>query len=210
MGDDSAVVKAWRHNAPAWRLSPRVALGTIPVSGPPGEVAHTLDSAGAKLVELDEIVGTGGEAPGLWALSVVRELTARAIDVLWTLDGDLLAGADWRDFSHLAPPREITGVDPLVLAAWRRSHYVGRCMYRNGPGFLEVRDRRRDELRGFVLDEPDYVTAVARLADVDGDRAVPSHVRADFVEERLLVPVGQRYWWAPYRLRRWPLPCSGV
>jgi hypothetical protein len=213
MPDDSGAVRTWRHNAPAWRHTARTALGTVPVSGPPIEVARTLDAAGAKLVEIDEVIAAdavSGGAHHLWLLSVVRELTARAIDVSWVLGADVLTEAGWRAFSHLVPPREILGADPLVLASWRQRHYIGRCMYRKGPGFLQIRDRRWDELRSLVLDEPAYLAAVAGLADLGGDQAVPRRVRDAFIEERLLVPVGERYWWAPYRLRRWPLPCSEV
>jgi hypothetical protein len=210
---DCAVITAWRHNSPAWRLSPDVSLGTLTVYGPPSDVARRLRSAGARLVELDEPVeldAAGGQAHSLWMLSLVRELTARAIDVSWALGADFLTGADWRDFSHLMPPREISGADPRVLTAWRHRHYIGRCMYRRGPGFIQIRDRRRDELRGFVLDQPDYLDAVDALEDPAADRPIPRHVQDAFVEERLLVPVGDSRWWAPYRLRRWPLPCWDV
>ena len=213
MAYESAVVRAWRHNSDAWRLSPDVSLGTFTVDGVPGEVAGRLESAGAKLVEVDEAVdpgSAGGLAHSLWQLSVIRELTARAIDVSWVLDGVLLAGADWRDFSHLVPPREIRGADPLVLTAWRHRHYIGRCTYRRGPGFIQIRDRRRDELRSFVLDQPEYVDAVHALEELAADRPVPRDVHEAFVAERLLVPVGAGWWWAPYRLRRWPLPCWAV
>jgi uncharacterized protein DUF5825 len=43
---------------------------------------------------------------------------------------------------------------------WRSAYHPGKCFYRRGPGFLEVRDRRSGELSRFVIDDPTYVAAV--------------------------------------------------
>ncbi|MFI9723389.1 DUF5825 family protein [Streptomyces sp. NPDC052396] len=84
---------------------------------------------------------------------LIRELTAHAICVDWRVRlGPGTPSA--RSLGHLQPPGELLGPpDGAELPARRRhDHYLGRCVWRQGPGFIQIRDRRWGELRRYTVD----------------------------------------------------------
>jgi hypothetical protein len=118
------------------------------------------------------------------------------------------ADRPWRAFSHLYPPSELGG-DDAALGQWQALQYLGRCYYRSGPGFVQIRDRRRDHLELYRLEDPAYIDAIAALRRGEAG-SVPAAVLRSLTEAGLVVPFGERHWWAPCRLRRWPVPAWGV
>jgi hypothetical protein len=100
-------------------------------------------------------------------------------------------------FGHLHPPAGQT--------AWASTFFLGKFHYRHGPGFMEVRDHRSGNLNRIIIDEPDYLEAIATLIR-DPAAAIPGDILDDLVGEALVIPVGDRHWWAPYRPYRWPQP----
>ncbi|MYS18717.1 hypothetical protein GA0115240_100427 [Streptomyces sp. DvalAA-14] len=173
------------------------------------------------------------------ALVALREMTSRAIAVEWRLrlgpseaadsgaagGGGRSGGREGSDgtgagadadavaaFRHLSPPEAVTGVPDGadLLARWRAGYFFGACIYRRGPGFLQVRDRRDGQLGRITIDDPAYMAAVAALeAGVPADD-LPAEILADLAAEDLIGRVGGYAWWTPCRVRRWPSPAMHV
>ncbi|MEV3993959.1 DUF5825 family protein [Streptomyces sp. NPDC049837] len=205
-------VLAWRDYDPAACELPGMFLGELTLPGPPESASDQVWRLGARRVRLSGPVDlTGGADPAraaatVGALSLVRDLTARAVLVEWDLRLDPAAAVDdWQALSHLQPPRNLDGPagSDEALTAWRRGHYLCKCVWRKGPDFVQIRDRRWGELRRFTADEPEYEKAIERLAYGVPAPAVPRAVIDDFRSEKLVLDVGPLAWWLPYRISRW-------
>ncbi|MFF8288737.1 DUF5825 family protein [Streptomyces sp. NPDC016309] len=205
-------VLAWRDYDPDACELPGMFLGELALPGTLEGESERLWQLGARRVRLPGAVDLRGDAgPGraagtVAALSLVRDLTARAVLVEWdlVLDPAEPAGA-WQVLSHLQPPRTLAGPDGCdeALRAWRRGHYLCKCLWRKGPGFVQIRDRRWGELRRFTADEPEYERTIERLAYGAPAASVPAAVLDDFRSEKLVLDVGPLAWWVPYRISRW-------
>ncbi|MDI6515663.1 DUF5825 family protein [Streptomyces coelicoflavus] len=201
-------VLAWRDYDPAACELPGMFLGEVPLPGPARDQAARLWELGARRVRLPAPVdlSTGADsAAAVYGLSLVRDLTARAVMVEWELRLDSGEGKTWRRLSHLQPPAALHGPADAgeSLRSWQRGHYLCKCLWRKGPGFLQIRDRRWGELRRFTADEPEYDTAV-RLLDYGALAGTVDHTAlADFRSEHLVLDVGPYAWWLPYRVSRW-------
>ncbi len=199
----------WRDRDPeAMRLPGMDAGGTEVSSDPVGSMARLAGDGiqFARLedpVDLDEPDGAAAVA----ALVVVRELTSHGIAVDWTLRMPGEAPDGWRSLSHLHPPAYVLAGEAGegVAADWRSSFHIAKCGYRNGPGFMEIRDRRTDAFRRLVIRNPNGERAIAPLLRGVPVTALPETVAARHLKADLLHQVGRYVWWAPYRIRRWPL-----
>ncbi|MFJ5684754.1 DUF5825 family protein [Streptomyces sp. NPDC093099] len=215
-----AAVAAWRDYDPVACALPGMFLGDLALTGSVPEECDRLWELGARRVRLSGAVNLADTAtPDAAArtvrtLSLVRDLTARAVLVEWDLSPDPGRGPTAAEdisrlLSHLQPPQRIEGegVDPSAAAdalrTWRNGHYLGKCLWRQGPGFVQIRDRRWGDLRRFTVDEPHYQEAIERLAYGAPAASVPADALADFREERLVLAVGGLEWWLPYRVNRW-------
>ncbi|MGW7416147.1 DUF5825 family protein [Streptomyces sp. NPDC054863] len=204
-------VTAWRDYDEAACALPGMFLGDLPLTGPVAEESGRLWDLGARRVALADAVdltATGDLAAArrtVRALSLVRDLTARAVLVEWDLLLDPARPQDPRVLSHLQPPRTLHGTPDAdtALATWRSGHYLGKCLWRNGPGFFQIRDRRWGNLQRFTADEPHYRTAVDALAYGALPESVPKDALDDFTEENLVLRLGPLAWWVPYRVSRW-------
>ncbi|OON82837.1 DUF5825 family protein [Streptomyces tsukubensis] len=204
-------VRAWRDYDPEVCALPGMDLGDRTLTGQVAGESGRLWEMGARRVVLPEVVELGGvqdfaaAARAVRALSLVRDLTARAVLVEWKLAYSALAPEDWRVLSHLQPPEELTGFEgaPEALADWRNGHYLGKCLWRQGPGFIQIRDRRWGDLRRFTADEPHYQVAIEALAYGAPAAGLPPAVLTEFGEEHLIIAVGELAWWLPYRVDRW-------
>ncbi|WP_157876590.1 DUF5825 family protein [Streptomyces graminilatus] len=170
---------------------------------------HDLYGRGVRYAELDEPVNLSSPTPrDLRALDFLRVATARGLLVRWQLRAGRRAdpALTARDLTHLQPPASLDGARSAErLTEWRNRFYIGRCVWRRGPGFVQIRDRRAGVLQRFDLVQPAYVQAVAQLerqqvGDVDPD--VLSALRA----EHLVLNFGGLDWWAPCLIDRWPVP----
>jgi len=210
-------LSAWRDYDEDACALPGMSLGAVELTGPPEKYATRLWELGARRVRLaDPVDLTAVDDPDTAAhavrqLCLVRDLTARAVLVEWHLRLPPQPDDGWRDLSHLQPPRTLTGpADPAaVLTRWRDEHYLCKCLWRQGPGFVQIRDRRRDHLELYRLEDPAYIDAIAALRRGEAG-SVPAAVLRSLTEAGLVVPFGERHWWAPCRLRRWPVPAWGV
>ncbi|WUH90918.1 DUF5825 family protein [Streptomyces sp. NBC_00433] len=212
---DSGVlaVTAWRDYDPEVCALPGMGLGERLLTGPVAEEAALLWADGARRVRLAETVDLtdAGSADGalrtVRELSLVRDLTARAVLVEWTLRTAADDPEGWRALGHLQPPQQLLGLPAEAAAdqlrAWREGHYVGLCLWRQGPGFVQIRDRRWGGLARFTVDEPHYQEAIVRLSYGAPAEDVPDDALSDFLGERLVLPFGPLNWWAPYRVTRW-------
>ncbi|MFJ4783957.1 DUF5825 family protein [Streptomyces sp. NPDC088794] len=182
---------------------------TDPATGSTGEQVRDLYRQGVRYTAIEEPVSLKSPtARDLRALDFVRVATARGMLVRWHLrvgrraDPALLT----QHLTHLQPPVTLEGNrSPERLDLWKVRFYVGRCVWRRGPGFVQIRDRREGVLQLFDLDEPAYIRAVGlleeqRTAEVDPD------VLTALRDENLVLRLGDLDWWAPCLIDRWPVP----
>ncbi|MFF7475033.1 DUF5825 family protein [Streptomyces sp. NPDC008092] len=177
--------------------------------GPVGDRVHDLYGSGVRCVALDEPVSLRSPGPrDLRALDFVRIATARGLLVRWHLRAGrrALPALTAHDLSHLQPPLSLDGPRSAErLAQWNSRFYIGRCVWRRGPGFVQVRDRRDGVLQRYDLIRPEYAEAVP-LLEKQQPEAVDPEVLAALRAERLLLTFGGQDWWAPYLMDRWPVP----
>ncbi|MET7458382.1 DUF5825 family protein [Streptomyces sp. NPDC005574] len=173
-------------------------------------VAENLYRRGARLVKFLNPIDP--ESPhGALQTCLLRDLTAWGILVEWTAltreDASL-----WPMLGHLVPPGQIVGStnESVIVETWRAEFFLCRCIYRRGIGFVEVRDRRFGDLRRYTIDDPLFIETIAALeycADVnDLDEDIVDQLAA----ENLVFTSGDRKWWLPYRVRKWPQPALAV
>ncbi|MDI2028183.1 DUF5825 family protein [Saccharopolyspora sp. TS4A08] len=173
-----------------------------PISAAAPEQARSLVTRGIRRVVVAEPVWLADDT-ARHTLDLLRELAAWAVRVEWTV---VEVPPGWRSFAHLPPP---TGTSAEV-EEWGRTFHPGKCVLRQGPGFVQIRDRRSGVLDCYTIDEPYLREVVHKLASgVDPDECDPAAV-ALLVENGLLVETGRLTWWAPARLRRWPVPAMAV
>jgi hypothetical protein len=182
---------------------PGVFAGTTVVSVPAAEASRAFFEGGVRrvaLIDAVDLAGADGQADAVRALVLVRELTGYGIAVDWRLR---LGAERWRPLSHLYPPGEIIGAED-VCREWRNGYHFFKCVYRRGPGFLQVRDRRSDVLRKITIDGPVHRAAVDDLLEGCPASAVPPSILRDLTTMGLVHLLGGTAWWPPCRVRRWP------
>jgi Family of unknown function (DUF5825) len=179
--------------------------------------------------------------PGQRLISVAKPVELSARDayatssfVAWLRDtladwalvdwhGDV-SGVDTTLLWHLPPPSEpldLPGDPPATKPAeppaaavtrWREAFRPGLCYYRNGPGFIQVKDVR--DLRRSVrmtLDHPAHLEAFRtclRPARVSALFLPVQFAVEQLAAERLILLIGGYATSLPVRMRRWPIPCS--
>jgi hypothetical protein len=190
------------------REDPLTAPSTAPY-GPIGDQVHDLYRSGVRCTALDEPVSLRSPDPrDLRALDFVRVATARGQLVRWHLRAGrrVYPRLTTHDLSHLQPPVSLDGPRSAErLAQWKSRFYIGRCVWRRGPGFVQIRDRRDGVLQRFDLVQPEYVHAVPLLEKQQTD-AVDPGVLTSLRAEHLVLDFGGLDWWAPYLIDRWPVP----
>ncbi|MEO3811505.1 DUF5825 family protein [Sphaerisporangium sp. B11E5] len=182
---------------------PGMFAGTAVVSGPAADESRVFFESGVRRVALSDTVDleiAGGQAAAVRTLVLVRELTGHGIAVDWRLR---LGAERWRPLSHLYPPAEVVGAED-VRREWRDSYHFFKCVYRRGPGFLQVRDRRSEILRKVTVDGPVHRAAIDHLLEGCPASAIPPPILRDLTTMRLVHLLGGTAWWLPYRVRQWP------
>ncbi|ASW58080.1 DUF5825 family protein [Plantactinospora sp. KBS50] len=205
-------VELSRDYEPGAGRLPGMSFGTRRLAGAWQPLAADLYRAGvrhARLAEPVELCPAAGVGSAR-ALVLIRELTAHAVAVDWVArcrDGCAGQGL----FNHLYPPDRVDGAgEDAAVRGWRESFFLGKCVFRRGPGFAEVRDRRLGSLEMFTIDEPEHLAAVRELTEgVPADR-VPPAVRRDLADARLIAEQAGHLWWLPTRAYRWPFPALAV
>ena len=205
MAPAGVAVESWRDNGT--RRLPGSSLGAAVIGSPMSRTVPEHYRSGARCVRLVHPVRLCADAreQSVQSLILIRELTGLGAAVSWTAECDDGCVAN-RRLSHLFPPMAVHGAGPAALAEWRERYLPCMCVWRQGPGFVEVRDRRPGTLEIFTIDDPDSLTALAAAQDGVAADSIPEPVRADFREAGLLAEHGDRAWWLPIRIRRWPNP----
>jgi hypothetical protein len=205
----AVAVELWRDHDPLVRELAGMALGDALVTGDLVAAARDLYGGGARCVRIAEPVDVcrDATATSARALVLIRELTGRGMAVEWTArcaDGCV---AD-RRLAHLYPPGDILGAPGA--AEWRATYFPCRCVFRRGPGFVEVRDRRFGTLEMFTVDDPRHMAAIDAMVAGIPSESVPDEVLADFAGAGLVAEQAGHLWWLPVRVHRWPTPALMV
>jgi uncharacterized protein DUF5825 len=159
-------------------------------------------------IRLAQPVSFGAEAE--FDVSFIRFLR-EALSCLLTVEWSIAEAGplDVAAVCHLPPP----AAGPLA-DQWRGEYGFGHCFYRVGPGFIHVVDvRDADEAARFLLDDPATVEAFGQLAGVVRPSELPplaAELADQLDQARLLMRLGDWATILPYRLQRWPMPCTAV
>jgi hypothetical protein len=205
-------LRLWRDHDEELLAAPGIEMGEW-VDEPGTDLvaaAERLYRDGARRVALEQPIDLTGDLPAatlIRAMVLLRELTSWAIAIDWTpVFGEHTEV--WRRLNHIYPPRQLPDHPDAdeVLADWRDTFYLCKCVYRQGPGFVQVRDRRSGLLARFTIDDPDYLAAIGTLLPGAAASDVPAAVLDAFIAEGLAGTAGDLAWWLPYRVRRWPYP----
>ncbi|MFI0263155.1 DUF5825 family protein [Streptomyces sp. NPDC017056] len=161
------------------------------------------------------LLGAGGR-PTAQAIQFLRECQSHALTVTWSLRRADAAGhiPPAPDFAfaplhHLPPPS-----GPAAPDDWRRAHSYGQLYYRQGPGFVQIKDcRKPDAAVRLTVDHPDLLAAFHTCLDPTALDDL-SHTEREAVsvlaaEDLVLVTRG----WAvtlPPRIRHWTVPDTGI
>ena len=182
-----------------------VDAGVVTLDGAhPVSEARRLFDAGVRGVTLQRKVDVRDAADPELALSglvLVRELTRIGMGVDWRLH----CSAEYpvHLLRHLFPPKEVTGAEEAGRL-WRSSYRFGDLFYRQGPGFVHVRDSRHGGARLLTIAQEAHLEGMRQLdAGAITETLTPS-VLQDFRRLGLIADVGPWAWWLPYRIQRWP------
>jgi hypothetical protein len=207
----SVTVELWRDYDPEARVLPGMGLGTRELDGAWTARAAELYDAGARCVRIPGTVDLcgGASAQSARTLVLIRELTSRGLAVEWVARCDDGCGAP-RRFDHLYPPVRVLSATAEDARRWEDGYFPCKCVYRYGPGFVEVRDRRSGTLQMYTIDESPHLDAIAAMAEGVVAADVPAEVRRDLADADLVAEHAGHLWWLPMRLYRWPFPSLGV
>jgi len=201
-----------RDYEPTAARVPGMSFGTRRITGVWEPLVAEFYHLGVRHVRLAEPVDLCPDAGVVAARTLVllRELTAHAISAEWVArchDGCAGRGL----FNHLYPPVRVDGAgDDAAVRGWRESFFLGMCVFRRGPGFTEVRDRRLGTLEMYTIDEPEHRAAIKKLVDGVPAGRLPAAVRQELAEARLIAEQAGHLWWLPTRAYRWPSPALSV
>lgn len=202
-------VQVWRD--PASRHLPGAAFGSMTLPLPLSTTVPELYRSGKRCFRVSEPVRLCADAPesAVQMLVLIRELTGLGAAVAWTACCDDDCASD-RKFSHLFPPAAIEGARESIARDWRERYLPCMCVFRRGPGFTEVRDRRRGTLEILTLDDPDTFAPIGKMLDGVAVSQVPAPVRDVLRQADLIAEHSGLLWWLPTRIHRWPNPAMVV
>jgi Family of unknown function (DUF5825) len=203
----------WRDADEAARRLPGMMLGVRALPLEPVAAVGSWYADGVRFVEVECVIDLeDGDPATLRALLLVRELTAAGVVTCWRLRSRT-PNAARQMLGHLYPPVALlpggSGA-AAELARWRAAYQFCLCVHRKGPGFVQVRDRRRGVLARVTVTRPEHLRAIDVLGAGAPRDAVPARVLSDFRGAALVGDVGDRAWWLPYRVRRWPVTSAVV
>jgi len=202
-------VEMWRD--PAARHLPGSAFGAMALPLPLSVTVPELYRSGRRCFRVTEPVRLCADAPrsAVQMLVLIRELTGLGAAVAWTACCEDDCVSDQK-FFHLFPPAAVQGARDSVARDWRERYLPCKCVFRRGPGFAEVRDRRRDTLEILTLDDPATFEPIGKMLDGVATAEVAEPVRAVLGEADLIAEQNGLVWWLPARVYRWPNPAMVV
>jgi hypothetical protein len=151
--------------------------------------------------------------PTLGFLRFLRDASAFGVPLEWRAGAIELDGGTLQLFSHLLPPGVADGAESEDVRRWRRDYAFGRLSWRQGPGFVIVKDTRpRTRPFRLILDDAASQRALLRLQAptslallTDDEREQAGGLETEGV---VLVLDGTGLSLAG-RIRRWPISCVG-
>ncbi|MFI0450223.1 DUF5825 family protein [Actinomadura sp. 6N118] len=151
-----------------------------------------------------------GEQPDQTLQFIHRLREGVGVGAVHTWRGEIVPPIRADLLCHLPPPAG----NGNGAEEWRSRFRVGLCYYRQGPGFVQIKDvRDHDTAATFVIDTPALLTGFLRcleptpLADLTLDQQEAAEA---LVNERLLLRLGDHVLTLPYRMKRWPVPAPLV
>jgi hypothetical protein len=186
---------------------------TVAATDLTADLAAELATAGCERLVVDGPVPAGRSIDeDLRLLRFLREATCRTLRVDWTLGGRPLV--EPRDLVHLVPPMDGDGEEAAECAAgWRADYRYGSYYYRQGPGFVTVKDVRPGGETVHLTIDGDSAAQFRALAAAtvvaDLDEAGVSALD-DAVEYGLVLRGADTLLMLPFRMRRWPVPYSAI
>jgi hypothetical protein len=130
----------------------------------------------------------------------LREAAGQGIAPTWR--GSLDFGDDPALLYHLPPPADARD------RRWTEVFRYGLCHFRVGPGFVTVVDHRRGTTAPILLRDPAEIAILHELAEPRACPASPAFSR--LVDRGLVLRHAGKALSLPYRLRRWPIPCTAI
>jgi hypothetical protein len=150
-------------------------------------------------------------AEDLELMRYLREATSHAIRLRWTLAGLPLLPLH----THIHLIRPSGGVDESTQTyadAWGSGYRYGIFYYRQGPGFVSIKDVRPDQAATrMVIDTgAEHFLAMAAASTV-ADLSPPALAVLDEAERAgLVLRHEDRILALPFRMRHWPVPYIGA
>ncbi|MET9833318.1 DUF5825 family protein [Streptomyces sp. NPDC006385] len=179
-------------------------------TGPPLDVAHRLSGRRVDVTEPLRL-GAGGRETAV-AVRFLRECQSLGLRARWEPAYEEPA-CDISLLRHLPPPVESPG-ESQELRSWRAGHAYGMLYYRRGPGFVTVMDRRdRASSARYTLDHADLLSAFDTVLEATAlSELSPVHREAVglLAAERLALVTDGWVVALPPRIRRWPVPATGI
>jgi Family of unknown function (DUF5825) len=168
-------------------------------------LANTTVAAGEPLVFGRSV------ATDLALLHLLREATSHAVRLRWTLAG--VPSLPLRTHIHLIPP--IGGAGDAAAAharEWAAGYRYGACYYREGPGFVTIKDVRPggEPVRMTIRDGAGHFLAMSRARDESDLAAQTAALLGTAEQAGLLIRHSGRLLILPYQIRHWPVPCVAI
>lgn len=141
----------------------------------------------------------------LWKL---RAATSHAVRLHWIQQGQ--PGFALRSHIHLLPPADGVDSDAGEYARrWTAGYRYADFYYRQGPGFVSIRDIREGGDATRMLVEDEDAAGFLRMAATISTEALDPLTRAmlpDAEAAGLLLRTANTHLVLPYRMRNWPIP----
>jgi uncharacterized protein DUF5825 len=166
------------------------------------------------MLVLEKPLGFGADSVATaWAVALLRECQSFGLTVRWRAVQH--AGFEFSMLRHLFPPRSLDSAQPdAELAAWRDDYKYGRCFFRMGPGFVQVKDvRSPSDAARLLLAEPGVRDMFLRCLRPTLLATLPARERAavsELAAEGLVLRSGGLAVTVVPRMRRWPVPAGAV
>ncbi len=176
-------------------------------------LAAAADLAGLSLTDVtapEPLIFGQSAARDLDLLYLLREATSHAVRLRWTLAGTpcfpLLTHV------HLVPPSGGVGAAAGYARQWAAGYKYGSYYYREGPGFVTVKDVRAggEPVRMTIADGAAHFQAMASARsrhELSDDAAALLEVAE---QAGLLIRDADRLLVLPYRIRHWPVPYVAI
>lgn len=170
--------------------------------------------SGARAVRIagSHVLSITSPLPTLAVIRLLRDAASHGLPVNW--HGEVDGTLDSALFVHLAPPDAapvVAGQTPTD--EWRRRHQPGLCYYRVGPGFVFVKDVRRNGAAARYLLDDEAPEGFARLEAIVAVATLdpPTLELLDgLLEEGLAIQIDGHATLLAHRMRRWPVPAIDV